>query len=216
MCIVCPWHNYKIDVATGEGVYVGLDPIALREGRKEGSVRSKGVKQRVHEVREGTDAPDGSASGEGPSIWVKESAPAEVRGVVAEEAAGESPGSAVTGRVRLGPSASGGRSSVRSGSALAAPSAPRIHSSAPWLASSGRDAATGRAVAAVARGSSAAAAAAGSGGSSTAGHPASGATSAGSAGGAPARAKPTLNPKPRRKDPPPGWMASDDYASLPF
>lgn len=39
-CIQCPWHSYLIDVFTGEGLYMDLD-------RK---YRSKGVRQRTHEV----------------------------------------------------------------------------------------------------------------------------------------------------------------------
>lgn len=51
--IVCPWHTYKIDLSTGEGVYVGLDAAALARGAGRDSakeVRSKGVRQRVHPV----------------------------------------------------------------------------------------------------------------------------------------------------------------------
>jgi nitrite reductase/ring-hydroxylating ferredoxin subunit len=40
-CIRCPWHGYRIDVHTGEGLYEAMD----------GSTKSKGVKQRVHCVR---------------------------------------------------------------------------------------------------------------------------------------------------------------------
>lgn len=70
-CIVCPWHNYKIDLETGEGVYIQLDMEALAAGaghRAPQVVRSKGVKQRVHDVRidEGI-------------IFVKDTTPAEVR-----------------------------------------------------------------------------------------------------------------------------------------
>ncbi|XP_072537288.1 Rieske domain-containing protein [Salminus brasiliensis] len=49
LCIVCPWHKYKITLADGEGLYQAVDP----------TVRplqpvwcSKGVKQRVHRVTE--------------------------------------------------------------------------------------------------------------------------------------------------------------------
>jgi len=51
--IVCPWHTYKIDLSTGEGVYVGLDAAALARGAGKESakeIRSKGVRQRVHPV----------------------------------------------------------------------------------------------------------------------------------------------------------------------
>eukprot|EP01116_Phalansterium_solitarium_P024182 TRINITY_DN8780_c0_g4_i1.p1 TRINITY_DN8780_c0_g4~~TRINITY_DN8780_c0_g4_i1.p1 ORF type:complete len:298 (+),score=40.02 TRINITY_DN8780_c0_g4_i1:235-1128(+) len=40
-CIVCPWHRYKIQLSNGEGFYAGLDK----------QVCSKGIKQRVHEVK---------------------------------------------------------------------------------------------------------------------------------------------------------------------
>jgi nitrite reductase/ring-hydroxylating ferredoxin subunit len=40
ICLRCPWHSYLIDLHTGEGLYKDLD----------GKLRSKGVKQRVHEV----------------------------------------------------------------------------------------------------------------------------------------------------------------------
>ena len=39
-CIVCPWHHYKISLNSGEGLYLGLD----------GKLRTKGIKQRVHQV----------------------------------------------------------------------------------------------------------------------------------------------------------------------
>lgn len=39
-CIICPWHHYKISLNTGEGLYLGMD----------GQPRSKGVKQRTHQV----------------------------------------------------------------------------------------------------------------------------------------------------------------------
>ncbi|XP_059132574.1 Rieske domain-containing protein [Peromyscus eremicus] len=46
-CIVCPWHKYKITLATGEGLYQSINP-------KDPSARpkwcSKGVKQRIHTV----------------------------------------------------------------------------------------------------------------------------------------------------------------------
>ncbi|KAM4708287.1 Rieske domain-containing protein isoform 2-T3 [Discoglossus pictus] len=46
-CIVCPWHKYKITLATGEGLYQGVDPHAANKTPK---WLSKGVKQRIHKV----------------------------------------------------------------------------------------------------------------------------------------------------------------------
>jgi len=40
-CLVCPWHHYKVDIKTGEGLYNDL----------EAKLCSKGVKQRTHEVK---------------------------------------------------------------------------------------------------------------------------------------------------------------------
>ncbi|XP_038044078.1 Rieske domain-containing protein-like [Patiria miniata] len=52
-CVVCPWHKYKISLATGEGFYQAVDP---QNPRQAPCWRSKGVKQRTHsvEVRDGT------------------------------------------------------------------------------------------------------------------------------------------------------------------
>ncbi|XP_053359377.1 Rieske domain-containing protein [Clarias gariepinus] len=49
VCIVCPWHKYKISVCDGEGFYQAVDPTV-----KPLKPRwcSKGVKQRVHKVTE--------------------------------------------------------------------------------------------------------------------------------------------------------------------
>eukprot|EP00744_Colponema_vietnamica_P015132 GILI01021210.1.p1 GENE.GILI01021210.1~~GILI01021210.1.p1 ORF type:complete len:626 (-),score=115.74 GILI01021210.1:133-2010(-) len=44
-CIICPWHSYRIALDTGEGLYVGLDLVAKKE-----CVKTKGVKQRTHQV----------------------------------------------------------------------------------------------------------------------------------------------------------------------
>nr|XP_060617782.1 Rieske domain-containing protein isoform X1 [Anolis sagrei ordinatus] len=46
-CIVCPWHKYKITLATGEGLYQAVNP---REPSSSPKWRSKGVKQRTHSV----------------------------------------------------------------------------------------------------------------------------------------------------------------------
>lgn len=49
--IICPWHKYKIDAASGACLYIGID-IATRSQQ----VKSKGPKQRVHLVKtEGDD-----------------------------------------------------------------------------------------------------------------------------------------------------------------
>lgn len=50
LCIVCPWHKYKITLTEGEGLYQSVDPM-VRPPRP-GPWRSKGVKQRVHQVTE--------------------------------------------------------------------------------------------------------------------------------------------------------------------
>ncbi|XP_063050923.1 Rieske domain-containing protein [Engraulis encrasicolus] len=50
LCIVCPWHKYKITLSEGEGLYQSVDPT-VRPPRP-GPWRSKGVKQRVHPVSE--------------------------------------------------------------------------------------------------------------------------------------------------------------------
>uniref|UniRef100_A0A673ZGS6 Rieske domain-containing protein-like n=1 Tax=Salmo trutta TaxID=8032 RepID=A0A673ZGS6_SALTR len=49
MCIVCPWHKYKITLAEGEGLYQAVNPSATPP---KPTWRSKGVKQRVHQVTE--------------------------------------------------------------------------------------------------------------------------------------------------------------------
>ena len=47
-CVRCPWHSYKITLDSGEGLYFGVE---LESGRDPKPVlKSKGVKQRVHEV----------------------------------------------------------------------------------------------------------------------------------------------------------------------
>ncbi|PRP89497.1 hypothetical protein PROFUN_01360 [Planoprotostelium fungivorum] len=40
VCVVCPWHRYKIDLSNGESLYTNLS----------GDACSKGVKQRTHDV----------------------------------------------------------------------------------------------------------------------------------------------------------------------
>jgi len=44
-CVLCPWHKYKVSF-NGECLYVGID-ITTRET----TLKSKGLKQRPHEVR---------------------------------------------------------------------------------------------------------------------------------------------------------------------
>ncbi|XP_062984689.1 Rieske domain-containing protein [Elgaria multicarinata webbii] len=46
-CIICPWHKYKITLATGEGMYQAINP---REPSLSPKWQSKGVKQRTHRV----------------------------------------------------------------------------------------------------------------------------------------------------------------------
>jgi nitrite reductase/ring-hydroxylating ferredoxin subunit len=47
LCVSCPWHHYKITLGRGEALYVALD---MASGARE--VKSKGVRQRAHGVRE--------------------------------------------------------------------------------------------------------------------------------------------------------------------
>lgn len=49
MCIVCPWHKYKITLEEGEGLYEAVDPSAKPP---KPTWQSKGVRQRVHRVTE--------------------------------------------------------------------------------------------------------------------------------------------------------------------
>lgn len=58
--IKCPWHAYHIAVATGEGLYKGMEMVMGPSGKFEpvpGAVKSKGVKQRTHfvEIRNGNE-----------------------------------------------------------------------------------------------------------------------------------------------------------------
>ncbi|XP_040011548.1 Rieske domain-containing protein [Xiphias gladius] len=50
LCIVCPWHKYKITLAEGEGLYQAVDDPTAKPLRT--NWRSKGVKQRIHKVTE--------------------------------------------------------------------------------------------------------------------------------------------------------------------
>ncbi|XP_008292654.1 Rieske domain-containing protein-like [Stegastes partitus] len=50
LCIVCPWHKYKITLEEGEGLYQAVDDPTVRPLRT--YWRSKGVKQRIHKVTE--------------------------------------------------------------------------------------------------------------------------------------------------------------------
>ncbi|XP_023585843.1 Rieske domain-containing protein [Trichechus manatus latirostris] len=46
-CIVCPWHKYKITLATGEGLYQSINP---KDPSAKPKWCSKGLKQRIHTV----------------------------------------------------------------------------------------------------------------------------------------------------------------------
>ncbi|KAL2092604.1 hypothetical protein ACEWY4_012402 [Coilia grayii] len=50
LCIVCPWHKFKITLSEGEGLYQPVDPTVNPPHLM--PWRSKGVKQRVHPVSE--------------------------------------------------------------------------------------------------------------------------------------------------------------------
>ncbi|XP_077570765.1 Rieske domain-containing protein-like [Stigmatopora nigra] len=50
VCIVCPWHKYKITLMEGEGLYQAVDNPTVKPLKYHW--RSKGVKQRVHKVTE--------------------------------------------------------------------------------------------------------------------------------------------------------------------
>ncbi|XP_068559682.1 Rieske domain-containing protein [Cebidichthys violaceus] len=50
LCIVCPWHKYKITLAEGEGLYQAVDDPTAKPLRTHW--RSKGVKQRIHKLTE--------------------------------------------------------------------------------------------------------------------------------------------------------------------
>nr|XP_046243484.1 Rieske domain-containing protein-like [Scatophagus argus]XP_046243485.1 Rieske domain-containing protein-like [Scatophagus argus] len=50
LCIVCPWHKYKITLAGGEGIYQAVDDPTAKPLKTQW--RSKGVKQRIHKVTE--------------------------------------------------------------------------------------------------------------------------------------------------------------------
>lgn len=50
LCIVCPWHKYKITLAGGEALYQAVDDPTARPLRTRWC--SKGVKQRIHKVTE--------------------------------------------------------------------------------------------------------------------------------------------------------------------
>ncbi|XP_013368521.1 PREDICTED: Rieske domain-containing protein [Chinchilla lanigera] len=46
-CIVCPWHKFKITLATGEGLYQSINP---KDPSAKPKWCSKGIKQRIHTV----------------------------------------------------------------------------------------------------------------------------------------------------------------------
>ncbi|XP_031553525.1 Rieske domain-containing protein-like [Actinia tenebrosa] len=47
-CVICPYHKYKITLDNGEGLYYSYD---IKDLRKPPKLRSKGVKQRTHDVK---------------------------------------------------------------------------------------------------------------------------------------------------------------------
>uniref|UniRef100_UPI0037E7A586 Rieske domain-containing protein n=1 Tax=Semicossyphus pulcher TaxID=241346 RepID=UPI0037E7A586 len=50
LCIICPWHKYKITLEEGEGLYQAVENPTAKPLRTQW--RSKGVKQRIHKVTE--------------------------------------------------------------------------------------------------------------------------------------------------------------------
>lgn len=50
LCIVCPWHKYKITLKEGEGLYQAVDDPTVKPLKTHW--RSKGIKQRIHKVTE--------------------------------------------------------------------------------------------------------------------------------------------------------------------
>lgn len=53
--IKCPWHAYQIALASGEGLYMGVDMVRNSAGKIESTpprIKSKGRIQRTHEVKE--------------------------------------------------------------------------------------------------------------------------------------------------------------------
>ena len=58
--VKCPWHAYRIELKTGEGLYMGVDIVRNKDGKSTPTapiLKSKGVKQRTHlvEIRNGND-----------------------------------------------------------------------------------------------------------------------------------------------------------------
>lgn len=93
LCVVCPWHKYRIALETGEGLYFGIDPLQRGpDGKPTPVLKSKGVKQRVHAVK----LHDGH-------VWIRDDG-AHTYGAQADDADGEAcsgagastPGSAST------------------------------------------------------------------------------------------------------------------------
>lgn len=74
-CVVCPWHRYKISLVTGEGLYIGIDPLSKGpDGKPRQLLKSKGVKQRVH--------PTKIVNG---SLYIKDSAAQMYKNFISEE-----------------------------------------------------------------------------------------------------------------------------------
>ena len=92
LCVVCPWHKYRIALETGEGLYFGIDPLQRGpDGKPTPVLKSKGVKQRVHAVK----LHDGH-------VWIRDDgahtygAQAEADGDACPGTAASTPGSAST------------------------------------------------------------------------------------------------------------------------
>lgn len=92
--IKCPWHAYRIALDNGEGLYMGVDMVRGPDGKFETTpprVKSKGVKQRVHEVlvRDGGIFVADSSKHEGKDIMVQSDIYAFRHANIPEPVAGE-------------------------------------------------------------------------------------------------------------------------------
>lgn len=50
-CVVCPWHNYKIMLDTGECVYAPVFHPRQSVPEEDRRHKSRGLRQRIHDVR---------------------------------------------------------------------------------------------------------------------------------------------------------------------